>query len=124
MDERFQPRRYNDFLHLTLDLALATAFLGLARGAVEVVARTRNEISVLGSPASRLWQAEAFADAVARDADVVHTRRAEVDDWDEKVDRARARAVLDRSRAVADQISNRVFAAVGTADDVQVELAP
>ncbi|GAA4873584.1 hypothetical protein GCM10023222_31480 [Saccharopolyspora cebuensis] len=116
----FRPRTYNAFLHPTLDLGLANVFLGLARGALDAAAdRARasaRAAGVLGALLPVLWQAEAFADEVAREAEVLHDRRRSVDGRDRDGHRVRATAVLDRAAAVAEEVCRRAFDAVGTAD--------
>ncbi|MER6989009.1 acyl-CoA dehydrogenase family protein [Saccharopolyspora hirsuta] len=128
VDKQFQPRPYNEFLHPTLDLALANVFLGLARGALDVsAAHLRADAGrtdgAFGSLVAWLWQAEAFADEVAAEGDVLHARRTSVTERDLRAHRARVTAALDRASAAAAGITSRVFDVTSGDDAVMAEVS-
>lgn len=129
VNKRFQPRTYNEFLHPTLDLALSNVFLGLARGALDAVAAhlktapAAGTERTVGALVSGLWQAEAFADAVAAEGDALHARRRSVTEQDLRAHRVRVTAVLDRASAAATEITARAVDAAGSDDAVMAAVS-
>jgi alkylation response protein AidB-like acyl-CoA dehydrogenase len=131
-DKQFTPRTYNTMNVPTIQLVFVNFYLGIARGALETAAeytRTRTRpwlhggqeravdepyvLDTYGQLWSRLWAAEALADAVAAEALPIHR------DPDALTERARGEhevrvaAVKAQATEVALDVTARIFEVVG-----------
>jgi alkylation response protein AidB-like acyl-CoA dehydrogenase len=131
-DRQFTPRTYNTMNVPTIQLVFVNFYLGIARGALETAAeytRTRTRpwlhggqeravdepyvLDTYGELWSRLWAAEALADAVAAEAMPIHR------DPDALTERARGQhevrvaAVKAQATEVALDVTARIFEVVG-----------
>jgi alkylation response protein AidB-like acyl-CoA dehydrogenase len=132
VDKEFQPRVYNTLNVPTIQLVFVSFYLGIAAGALETAAtytRTKSRswlhggyeqavdepyvIDVYGDLTSKLWAAEALADAVAREGQLLH------DDPDAVTAQARGEfevrvaAVKARATEVALEVTSRIFEVTG-----------
>ncbi|MFJ5098806.1 acyl-CoA dehydrogenase family protein [Streptomyces sp. NPDC088557] len=132
VDKEFRPRVYNTLNVPTIQLVFVSFYLGIARGALETAAtytRTRSRswlhggyeravdepyvIDVYGDLTTKLWAAEALADAVALEGQALH------DDPDAVTERARgefevrAAAVKAHATEVALEVTSRIFEVTG-----------
>ncbi|MEW1700585.1 acyl-CoA dehydrogenase family protein [Streptomyces sp. NPDC093249] len=132
VDKEFRPRVYNTLNVPTIQLVFVSFYLGIARGALETAAtytRTKSRswlhggyeravdepyvIDVYGDLTTKLWAAEALADAVALEGQALH------DDPDAVTERARgefevrAAAVKAHATEVALEVTSRIFEVTG-----------
>ncbi|MFD0026514.1 acyl-CoA dehydrogenase family protein [Streptomyces sp. NPDC058382] len=132
VDKRFRPRVYNTLNVPTIQLVFVSFYLGIAAGALETAAtytRTKSRswlhggyeqavdepyvLDIYGDLTAKLWAAEALADAVAREGQLLH------DDPDAVTERARGEfevrvaAAKARATEVALEITGKIFEVTG-----------
>ena len=131
-DKAFEPRVYNTLNVPTIQLVFVSFYLGIARGALEEGAqytRTRTrpwlhggqeravdepyQLDLYGDLQSKLWAAEALADAVAEEGLVIHRNAWDVTPDQRGAHEVRVAAAKARATEVALEVTSRVFEGLG-----------
>ena len=131
-DKQFTPRTYNTMNVPTIQLVFVNFYLGIARGALETAAeytRTRTRpwlhggqeravdepyvLDTYGELWSRLWAAEALADAVATEALAIHRAPEALTERARGEHEVRVAAAKAQATEVALDVTARIFEVVG-----------
>ncbi|SFN07711.1 Acyl-CoA dehydrogenase [Pseudonocardia ammonioxydans] len=132
VDKVFQPRVYNTLNVPTIQLVFVSFYLGIARGALETGAEyTRTvtrpwlhgghdravdepyQLDLYGDYQSKLWAAEALADAVAAEGLALHRDAWNVTAQQRGEHEVRVAAVKARATEVALEITGGIFEGLG-----------
>ncbi|MFJ6105736.1 acyl-CoA dehydrogenase family protein [Streptomyces sp. NPDC092359] len=132
VDKEFRPRVYNTLNVPTIQLVFVSFYLGIARGALETAAtytRTKSRswlhggyeravdepyvIDVYGDLTTKLWAAEALADAVALEGQALHDYPDAVTERARGEFEVRAAAVKAHATEVALEVTSRIFEVTG-----------
>jgi alkylation response protein AidB-like acyl-CoA dehydrogenase len=131
-DKEFQPRVYNTLNVPTIQLVFVSFYLGIARGALETAAeytRTSSRswlhggyekavdepyvLDLYGDLASKLWAAEALADAVAEEGLAIHRDAWNVTEQQRGEHEVRVAAAKARATDVALEVTSRILEGTG-----------
>ncbi|MFD9378140.1 acyl-CoA dehydrogenase family protein [Streptomyces sp. NPDC059999] len=139
-DKKFAPRVYNTLNVPVIQLVFINFYLGIAAGALETAAtytRTRTRpwlhgghersmdepyvIDTYGDLTAKLWQAEALADAVAREGERLHADPDAITPRDRGEFEVRVAAAKAVATETALEITQRIFEATGARSTTSAE---
>ena len=132
VDKQFHPRVYNTMNVPTIQLVFANFYLGIAKGALRgATGYTRNHsrswlhspyeravdephvLDTYGDLTAKLWATEALADAVAHEAQHIHSNPNALTERERGEHEIRVAAVKSRATDVSLEVTSRIFEVTG-----------